>query len=159
MYLNARSIRGTTSRTRRALALVGVLFLVADCAAAQGWRERRRARREKRKADASAAAATPATTPAASLVSRITTLKQGGSRLDWVDNKIAYDMLGPDRIFNVYVMRSDGSDSRCLTCNHPDLPKRNIGQPTWHPAGRYLVFQARCTRTSRPTAACCRGAR
>jgi Tol biopolymer transport system component len=140
MYLNAQSILGTTSRTRRALALVGVLFLVADVAAAQGWRERRRARREKARADA--AAATPAAAPSASLVSRVSTLKQGGSRLDWVDNKIAYDMMGPDRVFNIHVMRPDGSDSRCLTCNHPDLPKRNIGQPTWHPGGRYLVFQA-----------------
>jgi hypothetical protein len=77
----------------------------------------------------------------ASLVRRITVLKEGGARLDWVDDKIAFDMLGPDHFFGVYSMKPDGTDVRCLTCNHPDLPRRNIGQPAWHPSGRYLVFQ------------------
>jgi hypothetical protein len=115
---------------RRALELGLAMALVAaasDCGAAQ----RRRARRadQAKPTPAPAAAATP-------LVSRISTLKSGGGRLDWHADKIAFDMAGPDGRFDIYVMRPDGSGERCLTCNHPDLPKRNIGQPAWHPAGR-----------------------
>ncbi len=128
-----------TFRARPWLALVGIVLLGADCAHAQARRELRRQRQEKRKAE-TAAPATPAAAPG--LVARIRTLKEGGSRLDWVDDKIAFDMLGPDGVFNIYVMRADGSNVKCLTCGHSDLPRRNIGQPAWHPAGRYLVFQA-----------------
>lgn len=76
------------------------------------------------------------------LVTRITTLKEGGARLDWLEDRIAFDMLGPDDFFALYVMRSDGNDVRCLSCGHRDLPGRHTGQPAWHPSGRYLVFQA-----------------
>jgi Tol biopolymer transport system component len=72
---------------------------------------------------------------------RVSTLKEGGARLDWLGDRIAFDMLGPDRAFDVYVMRADGSNVRCLTCDHRDLPRGHIGQPAWHPAGRYLVVQ------------------
>jgi Tol biopolymer transport system component len=112
---------------------VALVAVASDCGAAQ----RRRARRADREKPASPAA--PAASP---LVSRVATLKAGGGRLDWHDDKIAFDMAGPDGRFDVYVMRPDGSGERCLTCNHPDLPDRNIGQPAWHPSGRYLVFQA-----------------
>jgi Tol biopolymer transport system component len=112
--------------------LLSLLLVAAHFAGAQGrWRERR----ERRKA-AAAQAAQP------SLVSRITVLKEGGARLDWVDNKIAFDMMGPGGVFAVYVMRADGSGVKCLTCGHPDLPQRNVGQPAWDPSGRYLVLQA-----------------
>jgi Tol biopolymer transport system component len=112
--------------------LMGLVLLAPPPAGAQGrWRERR----ERRKA----AAAPPA---GAGLVSRITTLKEGGGRLDWVDNKIAFDMQGPGGVFEIYVMRPDGTDTRCVTCGLPDLPHRNNGQPAWDPSGRYLVFQA-----------------
>jgi len=84
----------------------------------------------------------PAADSSPSLVSRITTLKPGGGRLDWVDNKIAFDMLAPGGAFAVYVMKPDGTEVKCLTCGHPDVPQRNNGQPAWDPSGRYLVFQA-----------------
>jgi Tol biopolymer transport system component len=73
----------------------------------------------------------------------ISTLKEGGARLDWLGERIAFDMVPPgSEFFAVYVMKQDGSDARCVTCGHPDLPGRQTGQPAWHPSGRYLVFQA-----------------
>lgn len=72
---------------------------------------------------------------------RITTLKEGGARLDWLDDRIAFDMRVGE-FFALHVMKQDGSEVRCLSCGHPDLPRRHVGQPAWHPGGRYLVFQA-----------------
>jgi Tol biopolymer transport system component len=114
------------SRPVRATLALGLVVLVsADCVAAQ------RRRREARQPDPSFETA------------RVTTLKEGGARLDWIDDRIAFDMLGADGFFDVYSMRADGRDVRCLTCDHPDLPgRRHIGQPAWHPSGRYLVVQA-----------------
>jgi Tol biopolymer transport system component len=109
-----------------------VLVLVsAPCAQAARRREPAPPRRE---------AARPSAAP--DLVSRITTLRQGGARLDWLGNRIAFDMRGPEGPWAVYTMRPDGSDVRCVSCNIPELPKRNVGQPAWHPSGRYLVVQA-----------------
>jgi Tol biopolymer transport system component len=74
------------------------------------------------------------------LVSKVTTLKEGGARLDWLGDRIAFDMPNGEYAA-LYVMRQNGDDARCLSCAHPDLPQKNIGQPAWHPSGRYLVFQ------------------
>ena len=123
------------NRVRSWIAPATVVAIAAATAGAQGPLERMRERRQARKAAEVA--------PAADLVTRISTIKEGGARLDWVDNKVAFDMLGPGGVFAIYVMKPDGSDTRCLTCDNPALPKqRNIGQPAWHPSGRYLVFQA-----------------
>jgi len=87
----------------------------------------------------------PATPPPAAepaLVTRVSVLKEGGARLDWLGDRIAFDMTGPTGAFGVYTMRGDGSDVRCVTCGNRDLPARNVGQPAWHPSGRYLVVQA-----------------
>jgi Tol biopolymer transport system component len=75
------------------------------------------------------------------LVRAITTLKDGGSRLDWLGKRIAFDMLTGEYAA-LYTMQDNGDDVHCLSCDHPDLPRKNIGQPAWHPSGRYLVFQA-----------------
>lgn len=55
---------------------------------------------------------------------------------------IAYDSLGDDGYYDIHLMRPDGSEDRCLTCetSDPDLARYN-GNPAWHPSGRYLVFQ------------------
>jgi Tol biopolymer transport system component len=109
---------------------VGLVLLATEHAGAQAWGRKRREQRP------------PAEAPETGLVGRITTLKEGAARLDWVDNRIAFDMMGPRGVFQIYVMRSDGTDVKCLTCGHPDLPHGHIGQPAWDPSGRYLAFQA-----------------
>ena len=79
----------------------------------------------------------------------ITTLKERGGRVDWsrAHGLIAYDDdQNADGYFDVRVMSRDGSVDYCLTCWDPaQAPaglKKNKGQPAWHPAGYYLVFQA-----------------
>ncbi len=134
MQAPAKAVRtndeGITRRARPRFAVVAMLLLATACA---GGRRRDRPPRGDRPG--------PPTRPT-DLVSRITPLKEGGGRLDWVGDKIAFDMQGPSGAFTVYVMRPDGSDTRCLTCDHPELPRRHVGQPAWHPSGRYLVVQA-----------------
>lgn len=75
----------------------------------------------------------------------VTTLKESGGRVDWswTNNLIAFDRAGDDGYYDVYTMTPSGSDELCLTCSHADqLPQKHKGNPAWHPAGDYLVFQA-----------------
>jgi Tol biopolymer transport system component len=74
-------------------------------------------------------------------------ITENGGRLDWSarHNLIAFDRLGEDRYFDVFTMQVDGSDVRCLTCDKPGLPNKSMGNPSWHPSGDYIVFQAQNT--------------
>jgi hypothetical protein len=77
-------------------------------------------------------------------LSSISRLTDVGGRVDWSPDGqwIAYDRKGDDGLYDVYLMRPDGSDVECLTCEHPDLPAgRQIGQPAWHPSGEFIVMQ------------------
>ena len=48
--------------------------------------------------------------------------------------------------FEIYFMRPDGRNQRCLTCNKQALPEGGFrGQPAWHPSGKYLCFGAENT--------------
>ncbi|MCB9597012.1 MAG: hypothetical protein H6719_30090 [Sandaracinaceae bacterium] len=71
-------------------------------------------------------------------------LTEDGGRVDWgaATGLVAFDRLGADGFFDVWTMRPDGTDARCLTCETPGLPTRNVGQPAWHPSGEWLVVQA-----------------
>lgn len=78
-----------------------------------------------------------------------------GGYLDWCGaaNQIAFSRQESPARSDVYVIGADGSGERCLTCDHPDLPKRlkgldrtNLGagyrsNPAWHPSCEFLVFQ------------------
>ncbi len=79
-----------------------------------------------------------------STLKNITVISRKGGRLDWSpQNVIAFDRL-EQGIYNVYSMRPDGSDVKCLTCDRDvlGLPHKHVGQPAWHPSGRYLLVQA-----------------
>ena len=71
------------------------------------------------------------------------TLTAHGGRVDWcaANNLIAFDRMTGTETSEVYVIRPDGSEERCVTCNIPGLPKGIRGQPAWHPSGRFLVIQ------------------
>jgi Tol biopolymer transport system component len=78
----------------------------------------------------------------------ISILTEGAGRVDWshANNRIVFDALGTeDRFYDLYLIEPDGSGRMCLTCDvneFPDLPHHHMGQPAWHPSGRFLVFQA-----------------
>ena len=71
-------------------------------------------------------------------------ITEDGGHLAWSKktNQIAFDRLGEDGYFDLWVMNPDGSGQKCLTANHPLLPNKHIGQPAWHPGGKLLVIQA-----------------
>jgi Tol biopolymer transport system component len=71
-------------------------------------------------------------------------LTDDGGHLSWSRklNKIAFDRLGSDGYFDLWVMNPDGTGQKNLTSNHPLLPNKHIGQPAWHPSGQLIVIQA-----------------
>jgi hypothetical protein len=72
------------------------------------------------------------------------TLTSNGGRVDWsrANDRIAFDrVMGADRS-EVFTVRPDGTDERCVTCGDPGgLPLGIRGQPAWHPSGAFLVIQ------------------
>ncbi|NNL77445.1 MAG: hypothetical protein HKO68_14010 [Desulfobacterales bacterium] len=71
-------------------------------------------------------------------------LTRDGGHLAWskTNNKIAFDRLGRDGYFDLWIMNPNGSGQKSLTVNHPQLPNKHIGQPAWHPSGKLVVIQA-----------------
>ena len=86
----------------------------------------------------------PAAESRDSLVKRITTICKFGKALDWCSKNdlIALAKPGEDGYFDVFVMKPDGSNEKCLTCNSPGCPQKHNGNPAWHPSGKYFVFTA-----------------
>ena len=90
-----------------------------------------------------AAEASPIASPLVAALRPITT---SGGRLDWYHGPghdlIAFDgPVGRGRT-ELFTMRPDGSDRRCVTCGLAAVPRGFIGQPAWHPDGDHLVIQA-----------------
>ena len=88
---------------------------------------------------------TPTPECPAGLPHRITTIRESGGRVDWAStgDLIAFDKVGEGQYYDVYVMRPDGSEERCLTCGKAgSLPQKNSGNPAWHPSGQWIIFQA-----------------
>jgi Tol biopolymer transport system component len=69
--------------------------------------------------------------------------------MDWLDDRIAFDMKDAEGLWAVYTMRPDGSDTRCVCCGVPNLPHTHVGQPAWHPSGRWMVVQAEKAKHAR----------
>ena len=78
------------------------------------------------------------------VVESIRPLTTNGGRLAWsADGQwIYYDRREPDGFFDLFRIRPDGTANQCLTCGRDDLPSKHIGNPTVHPSGRFVVFQA-----------------
>lgn len=87
----------------------------------------------------------PSPTPAQDLatVSAIRTLTTDGGRVAWSKKDlIAFDRRGADDFFDIWLVNPDGSNERCITCNHPSLPNLHIGNPSFHPTEDWIVFMA-----------------
>ncbi|HDN97700.1 MAG TPA: hypothetical protein ENG68_00870 [bacterium] len=69
-------------------------------------------------------------------------VSERGGRVDWSfrNNLIVHSRYGKDGYYDVWIMKPDGSDAKCLTCIKK-FPLHN-GQPCWHPDGKYIVFQS-----------------
>ncbi|MFZ1702612.1 MAG: hypothetical protein WAU71_17470 [Pyrinomonadaceae bacterium] len=82
---------------------------------------------------------------ARSLAKKITILKSDGGRVDWSpDGKTIYmDRKDSNGYFDIYQINPDGSNEICLTCDTKGIvPGGHNGQPSMHPDGNYLLFQA-----------------
>ena len=77
-------------------------------------------------------------------IAGIRILTENGGHLAWnkKTNRIAFDRLGKDGYFDLWVMNRDGTGQKSLTSNHPLLPNKHIGQPSWHPSGKLIAIQA-----------------
>ncbi|NAT11258.1 hypothetical protein C4E22_06950 [ANME-1 cluster archaeon AG-394-G06] len=63
---------------------------------------------------------------------------------------IAYTKESNNNDYQIYTMKPDGSDIKCLTCDRPGLANtRWRGQPYWHPSGEYIIFTAETTKYPR----------
>src|SRR3990170_506576 len=66
-----------------------------------------------------------------------TLLTSNGARVDWSPDggTIYFDRLGGDGYYDIWRMDPDGTGQTCVTCNHPQLPNRNQGNPKVDPHG------------------------
>lgn len=77
-------------------------------------------------------------------------VKNKGGRVDWgPTGLIAFDQQGDDQWFDVWTMKPDGSEKKCLTCSGSH-PKLHNGNPAWHPSGNFIVFQSLDERIPQP---------
>jgi hypothetical protein len=73
----------------------------------------------------------------------ISVVKPYGGRVDWcaTNNQVAYDMIDLSGYYNVYRTDTSGITTINIT-NKPDAPQKHNGNPTWHPSGDWIIFQA-----------------
>jgi Tol biopolymer transport system component len=86
------------------------------------------------------------------MVKKVETLTENAGRADWTEDGqwVVFDRKGSDGCYDVWIMKIDGTEEKCLTCNHPTLIKNN-GDPVWHPSGEYIVFQGQDPNLEYPT--------
>ena len=77
------------------------------------------------------------------LVSQIEFVFRGAARPAWSQQGdwVAYDRRGSDGYSDLYIARPDNAFDRCLTCDLNQFNRQHAGNATWHPSGRFLVFQ------------------
>ena len=116
MALSARSL------VRRILPLLAVLLCVAA-------------------ASASAARA------AAPVVQSTSAWKSNAEPMGWSSslNRVIYNSMGSDGMFDAYSANPDGSDPQCLTCTTPTFPgvgaNTNRGASDVSPDGKYMLVE------------------
>lgn len=70
-----------------------------------------------------------------------------GGRVSWCHklNLIAFDAAGADGCYDLRIIRPDGTGLVRLTEGLPRFAHGHVGNPCWHPSGRWIVFQAEDT--------------
>lgn len=75
---------------------------------------------------------------------RVATLVADGGHLDWLkvtNGPVVFDRIGPAGVFELWVLQVGGA-ARNLSAGRPEFAGVHVGQPAWHPSGRWIVFQA-----------------
>lgn len=78
-------------------------------------------------------------------VKKVTIIRKSGGRVSWSPkgDYILIDQKGEDEYYDLYLIRPDGSEEQCLTCETGGaLSKGHKGTAEWHPSGKYIVFQS-----------------
>jgi Tol biopolymer transport system component len=86
-----------------------------------------------------------AVTVAAPAAVAITDLVEPAGRIDWspADGLVAFDRKAADGRYGIWTMDAAGNGIAPLALpGMRGLPHGHLGQPAWHPSGRWLVFQA-----------------
>ncbi len=81
----------------------------------------------------------------AQMVDSIVLIKTNAGCPKWspLDNsQIAYHTVESDNDYDIHIMDDDGQNDYCLTCNHPDLPNRHMGNHAWYPDNNWIAFIA-----------------
>jgi len=71
-------------------------------------------------------------------------LVENGGQTDWAKHDpelITYCRLEEDGYWDIWTIRTDGSENTPVTVNKPGTPKKNNANPGWHPSGKYILFQ------------------
>jgi Tol biopolymer transport system component len=79
------------------------------------------------------------------MLKKVTIIEESGGRVSWSPDGqwIAFDQKDDEGYYDVYIMRPDKTEKRCLTCNKGEfLPQKHNGTPEFHPSGNYIVFTA-----------------
>lgn len=79
------------------------------------------------------------------LVKSVEVIEESGGRVSWSKDGewIAFDQKDKDGYYDVFIMRPDKTDKKCLTCNKKGIvPQKHNGLPEFHPSGKYIVFTA-----------------
>ena len=78
------------------------------------------------------------------LVKGLKIFQDRAAHSDWSPdaNQIAFERIGKDLYFQLYIGDSDGTNIRSLTEDNPSIHQLNNGWPAWQPSGGYIVFQS-----------------
>ena len=77
-------------------------------------------------------------------IKSISLIRTNGGRVAWSPDgsTILIDRKNSDGYYDLFLLRPDGSEEQCLTSGLTEtLGCGHIGQPAWHPSGKYIVFQ------------------
>jgi Tol biopolymer transport system component len=86
----------------------------------------------------------PASSCSTLRVYTMTTLVESGGNVDWSPdgNWIVYDAPNAEYWTQTWLMKPDGTQQTCLTCDNPSAPTRlHLGNPAWHPGMEWIVIQ------------------
>lgn len=69
-----------------------------------------------------------------------------GARWNFVTNRVLFMQPNEQGYYQVFTISPDGTNRQAVTGFQPQLPaNKHHGMPSWHPSGRYIVFEGQKT--------------